>query len=135
MLSMSWPATNESSCGPGTFPRTHWSAVFAAAPGGDSAAEAALAEFCRVYWYPVYAFARRTGRQPADAQDLTQGFFAHLIDSNLLRKADPEKGRFRSFLLGCFITYLKSERQHAQALKRGGGCSLSRWTRRKWSGG
>jgi RNA polymerase sigma-70 factor (ECF subfamily) len=121
---MSWPATNESSYGSGTFPRTHWSAVVAAGGEGTPKAEAALSEFCRVYWYPLYAFARRKGHQPADAQDLTQGFFAHLIDSTLLMKADPEKGRFRSFLLGCFINYLKGEQRHAQTRKRGGGGSL-----------
>ena len=61
------------------FPLTHWSAVFAAGLGDTPRAEAALAEFCRTYWYPLYAFARRKGHQPADAQDLTQGFFAYLI--------------------------------------------------------
>lgn len=87
-------------------------------------ADLALAELCRAYWYPVYAFARRKGRQPADAQDLAQAFFSHLIESRLVRKADPEKGRFRSFLLGCFTVFLASEDQWAQALKRGGAALL-----------
>jgi RNA polymerase sigma-70 factor (ECF subfamily) len=105
----------------GSFPTTHWSAILAAGQIGGAAADAALAELCRTYWYPIYAFARRKGRQPADAQDLTQGFFAHLIETRLVRKADPEKGRFRSFLLGCFTVFLASETEQAQAQKRSGG--------------
>ena len=103
------------------FPLTHWSAVFAAGKEGTARAEAALAEFCSAYWYPLYAFARRKGHQPADAQDLTQGFFAYLIDAQLVAKANPDKGRFRSFLLGCFINFMASEKERAQTLKRGGG--------------
>jgi RNA polymerase sigma-70 factor (ECF subfamily) len=102
------------------FPVTHWSAVFAAGQEGNPKAEAALAELCHTYWYPLYAFARRKGHQPADAQDLTQSFFAFLIDAQLVVKADPGKGRFRSFLLGCFANFITSECEHAQALKRGG---------------
>jgi len=103
------------------FPPTHWSAVFAAGKEGTARAEAALAELCSAYWYPLYAFARRKGHQPADAQDLTQGFFAYLIDAQLVAKANPDKGRFRSFLLGCFIHFMASEKERAQARKRGGG--------------
>jgi RNA polymerase sigma-70 factor (ECF subfamily) len=99
---------------------THWSAVFAAGQEGSSRADAALAELCQTYWYPLYAFARRKGHQPADAQDLTQNFFVFLIDSQLVQKADPGKGRFRSFLLGCFVNFLTSEKMYSQALKRGG---------------
>ena len=102
------------------FPVTHWSAVFAAGQEGSPRADAALAELCGTYWYPLYAFARRKGHQPADAQDLTQGFFAFLIDSQLVVKADPEKGRFRSFLLGCFVNFMGSETERARAVKRGG---------------
>jgi RNA polymerase sigma-70 factor (ECF subfamily) len=102
------------------FPVTHWSAVFAAGKEGNPRADAALAELCQTYWYPLYAFARRKGHQPADAQDLTQDFFVFLIDAQLVQKADPGKGRFRSFLLGCFVNFLASERMHAQALRRGG---------------
>ena len=105
----------------GSFPATHWSAVFAAGHEGSSSAEAALAELCGAYWYPLYAFARRKGHQPADAQDLTQGFFAYLIESQLVTKANPVKGRFRCFLLGCFINFMASEQDRARALKRGGG--------------
>ena len=99
---------------------THWSAVFAAGKEGSPKAAAALAELCQIYWYPLYAFARRKGHQPADAQDLTQDFFVLFIDSQLVQKADPQKGRFRSFLLGCFVNFLACERAHSQALKRGG---------------
>ena len=103
------------------FPLTHWSAVFAAGKEGTARAEAALAEFCSAYWYPLYAFARRKGHQPADAQDLTQGFFAYLIQAQLVAKANPEKGRFRSFLLGCFINFTAADKERARTLKRGGG--------------
>ena len=80
----------------GAFPPTHWSVVLAAGHAESSAAEAALAEFCRAYWYPLYAYARRSGQTPADAQDLTQGFFGHLLQSQLLARAEAGKGRFRS---------------------------------------
>ncbi len=104
----------------GEFPLTHWSTVFAAGRDDSSRAETALAELCRTYWYPLYAFARRKGHQSADAQDLTQGFFAYLIDSTLVARADPQRGRFRSFLLSCFSHYMASEKEQAYSLKRGG---------------
>lgn len=106
------------------FPLTHWSAVFAVGRDGDSRAEAALTELCQTYWYPLYAFARRKGHAPHDAQDLTQGFFEHLISTRLVEKANPQKGRFRSFLLACFSNFLTSEQDRAQAKKRGGGRSV-----------
>ncbi len=105
----------------GEFPLTHWSAVFAAGKEADANGESALAELCSLYWFPLYAFARRKGHQPADAQDLTQGFFAYLILTRLLVKADPHRGRFRSFMLGCFGNFMASEKERAQAQKRGGG--------------
>jgi RNA polymerase sigma-70 factor (ECF subfamily) len=118
---MSGAGKDETPGASGEFPVTHWSAVFAAGKGGTPRAEAALAEFCATYWYPLYAFARRKGHQPADAQDLTQGFFAYLIEARFVAKANPEKGRFRSFLLGCFIHFMASEKERSQTLKRGGG--------------
>ena len=121
---MNQPRSGECSGLDGSFPPTHWSAVLAAGQAAGSKADAALAELCRTYWYPIYAFARRKGNQPADAQDLTQAFFAHLIETNLVRKADPQKGRFRSFLLGCFIVFLASEHQRAASQRRGGGVLL-----------
>jgi DNA-directed RNA polymerase specialized sigma24 family protein len=96
----------------------------AAGQDDGTPADTALVELCRDYWYPLYAFARRKGHQPADAQDLTQGFFTHLLEARLVRKADPHKGRFRSFLLGCFTLFLASEADRAQARKRGGGTLL-----------
>ena len=103
----------------GVFPTTHWSAIVAAGEEAGTGSEAALAELCRTYWYPIYAFARRQGRQPADAQDVTQLFFTHLIKSRLVRKADPQRGRFRSFLLGCFTAFQASDAECVQARKWG----------------
>jgi len=105
----------------GDFPLTHWSAVFAAGKDEAGRAEAALAELCGAYWFPLYAFARRNGHQPADAQDLAQGFLAYLIDARLVAKANPVQGRFRSFLLGCFNHFMASEKERARAQKRGNG--------------
>ncbi len=105
----------------GAFPATHWSTVLAA--GGDStgAAGEALERLCRAYWYPLYAFARRSGHPPTDARDLTQGFFAELIEHRLVARADSDRGRFRTFLLVAFKRFLVSEHRAASAQKRGGG--------------
>jgi len=105
------------------FLTTQWSMVLAA---GDSAAAGsyeALNDLCSQYWYPVYAFARRRGASVEDAQDQVQGFFSHLLERGTLKGADPERGRFRSFLLGAFKLYLSDERNRAAAQKRGGGSS------------
>jgi RNA polymerase sigma-70 factor (ECF subfamily) len=103
------------------FVTTHWSVVLAAGADASQAGRHALEQLCRAYWPPVYAYARRTGYTPEDARDLTQGFFARLIEMESLSRADPERGRFRSFLLGAFKHFLAHERDRAQALKRGGG--------------
>jgi RNA polymerase sigma-70 factor (ECF subfamily) len=105
----------------GVFPGTHWSVVLAA---GGEAGNAALAELCGTYWYPIYAFARRQGYQPADAEDLAQSFFAHLIEARLVEKADPRRGRFRSFLLACFTHFMESQKTCSRAMKRGGACPV-----------
>jgi RNA polymerase sigma factor (sigma-70 family) len=81
---------------------------------------AALAELCRIYWYPIYVFARRRGYSPEDAQDLTQGFFLHLLEHRALTTVDRLKGKFRSFLLASFHNYLSVEAHRARCLKRGG---------------
>jgi RNA polymerase sigma-70 factor (ECF subfamily) len=81
----------------------------------------ALAELCRIYWYPLYAYARRLGQSAEDAQDMTQEFFARLIEKQWLNHADPDRGRFRSFLLSSFKHFLASEWHKARAVKRGGG--------------
>ena len=91
--------------------------------GTDSSPEArrALEELCRCYWYPLYAYARRRGQGPEDAEDLVQGFFARLIEQHLLKGLQREGGRFRSFLLTCFIRFMNDARDHARRIKRGGG--------------
>lgn len=105
----------------GQFTTTHWSVVLAAGQSGSPASASALEQLCRAYWYPLYAFVRRLGHSPADAQDLTQGFFAYLLEHHLVARADREAGRFRSFLLGSLKHFLAHEHERATALKRGGG--------------
>jgi len=112
---------DESRSGSGAFPATHWSLVLAVGGENSGAAGEALEQLCRAYWYPLYAFARRLGHPPADAQDLTQGFFAELIERRLVTRADADRGRFRTFLLGAFKRSMLSERRAAAAQKRGGG--------------
>lgn len=90
----------------------------------DPRAQEALSRLCQVYWYPLYAYIRRRGYGPQDAQDLTQGFFAHLLERNALAKADPNRGRFRNFLLTSLRHFLANERARAAAEKRGGGGAL-----------
>ncbi len=87
---------------------------------GDQA-HSALSELCRIYWRPIFFFLRRQGHSPHDAQDLTQGFFAHLIESRAYARADREKGRFRSFLLGALKHFVAHARAHERTQKRGGG--------------
>jgi RNA polymerase sigma factor (sigma-70 family) len=86
----------------------------------DEAARKALATFSEAYWPPLYTFVRRRGYPPADAQDLIQGFFVHLFEQNTLSRADKEKGRLRTFLLGSLQNFLLKERERIRALKRGG---------------
>ena len=92
-----------------------------AAQDDTGAGKAALAKLCQQYWYPLYAFARRRGYSPHDAQDLTQGFFLQILENRTFARADQLKGKFRSFLLACFQNYLLVEVQRARSLKRGGG--------------
>lgn len=103
------------------FTTTHWSVVLAANEGGSGRAQAALSQLCRTYWYPLYAFVRRKGHGPHDAQDLTQGFFAQLLEKNYVAQADRERGRFRTFLLTALTHFLSDEWDRSQRLKRGGG--------------
>ncbi len=103
------------------FATTHWSVVLAAGQGSVPSAEAALEKLCRTYWFPLYAFARRQGNSPEDAQDLTQDFFARLLEKKYLAKADPERGKFRTFLLGSLKNFLVNDWKRAGRLKRGGG--------------
>ena len=103
------------------FAATHWSVVLAAAFGDSSEAAAALEALCRQYWYPLYAFVRRQGWAPADAEDLAQGFFATLLEHNSLQHADPQRGRFRTFLLASLKNFMAKQWQRQHTLKRGGG--------------
>jgi RNA polymerase sigma-70 factor (ECF subfamily) len=105
------------------FASTRWSLVAAAGNRDSPESAEALATLCRLYWYPIYAYARRRLPMPEDAQDLTQEFFARLLEKEYLRQADPQRGRFRSFLLTAFKHFLAKERERANAQKRGGGRS------------
>lgn len=100
---------------------TRWSMVVSAREGDDREAKAALSDLCEAYWLPLYAYARRGGRSPEDAEDLTQAFFARLITKDLFSKADEKRGKLRSFLLGAFKNFLSDEWDKSRARKRGGG--------------
>jgi RNA polymerase sigma-70 factor (ECF subfamily) len=103
------------------FETTRWSLVLAAVSGGPSAgADEALATLCETYWYPLYAFLRSRGHSAEDAQDLTQSFFARLLEKQTIRHADPARGRFRSFLLASLKNFAANERDRAGASRRGG---------------
>ena len=103
------------------FTATHWSVVLAAGKASSPQAEAALARLCQTYWYPLYAFIRRKGHDPHEAQDLTQEFFARFLQKNYLASVEPRKGKFRSFLLAALKHFLANEWDRRQAFKRGGG--------------
>ena len=103
------------------FATTHWSIVLDAGHESSPDCETALASLCETYWYPLYAYARRRGSSPDDAKDLTQGFFARLLEKKSLHSADQTRGRFRSFLLTIFKRFMASEHDRSQAQKRGGG--------------
>ena len=104
--------------GAAAFTTTHWSVVLAA-QGSTPAAQAALDKLCRTYWRPIYGFVRRRGVGPEDAKDLTQGFFALLLERRDLNKVRQEKGRLRSYLLTSLKHFLIDERNRAMAIKRG----------------
>jgi RNA polymerase sigma factor (sigma-70 family) len=108
------------------FPTTHWSAVLASRGTDPASAQSALETLCRAYWYPLYAYVRRNGHAPQDAEDSTQAFFLHLLGHDFLRNVTPEKGRFRSFLLASLKRFMAGEWRKEHALKRGG-------TQRAWS--
>jgi len=106
------------------FATTHWSVVLAAGQSADKQASEALEQLCRAYWYPLYAYVRREGYNPTDAQDLTQGFFARLLAHDSLAQVGPQKGKFRSFLLAALRHFLSDQRDRARAVKRGGGAEV-----------
>ena len=105
---------------PRVFATTHWSVVLAAGQGESAPAQRALETLCRAYWYPVYAYVRRKGYRPEEAQDLTQEFFAQLIAKDHFRLADRNKGKFRGFLLSTLDYFLAREWSRAHRQKRGG---------------
>jgi RNA polymerase sigma-70 factor (ECF subfamily) len=100
---------------------TRWSLVLEAQRGGDTGAHDALAELCRLYWFPVYAYIRHRGNSAHDAEDLTQGFFANLLERRSLDAVSEGKGRLRTFILTVVSRYLANEYHKAQTEKRGGG--------------
>jgi RNA polymerase sigma-70 factor (ECF subfamily) len=107
--------------GPRAFVTTHWSVVMTAGRADTARARDALARLCQTYWHPLYAYVRRLGHSPHDAQDLTQEFFARLLARNFLAGVDESRGRFRSYLLTSFKHFLANEWDKARAQKRGGG--------------
>src|SRR6185369_13762059 len=107
-----------------TFATTHWSVVLQAGTPDSAAAAEALETLCRTYWYPLYAYVRRQGHSPEDAQDLTQHFFAELVSRKDLVRVDRSKGRFRTFLLACLKHLLAKEWRDKRTLKRGGAFQI-----------
>ncbi len=106
------------------FLTTRWSVVLASSAADETHRRAALEELCARYWYPLYAYVRRTGRDADQAADLTQEFFARLLAGDELRRVDPARGRFRNWLLTVLQHFLASEREKQRAEKRGGGRAL-----------
>lgn len=113
-------ASSNSTANHAVFAATRWTQVFLAREGNSTEARNALGELCRTYWYPLYAFIRRSGYTREDAQDLAQEFFARLLARDWLAQVDQSKGRFRSFLLATLKHFLANELDKARAIKRGG---------------
>jgi RNA polymerase sigma factor (sigma-70 family) len=117
-------AANESSeqfQGAGTFNTTHWSVVLEAGQNESPRSASALEKLCQTYWYPLYTYVRRYGHNRQDAEDLTQDFFTRLLGKNYVAKADRDRGKFRTFLLGSLKNFMLNEWKRAGRLKRGGG--------------
>lgn len=112
---MNWPQSGAN------FATTRWSMVLQAARGEEAPAPRALEELCTAYWFPLYAFIRRQGWEPQDAEDLTQDFFARILEKRMLANVGPEKGRFRTFLMVCAKRFLANEHKRRNTAKRGGG--------------
>lgn len=111
--------------GPSDFPTTRWTLVVAAGDPQRTEARSALVSLCDGYWYPLYAYVRRRGYPAEQAQDLTQEFFVRVLNGRYLDRADPEKGRFRAFMLTSLKFFLADEADRDRAQKRGGGHLLS----------
>lgn len=114
-------AATAPAAGGSAFPVTQWSMVLRAGTNTDTHARAALESLCRRYWYPLYTFVRRQGREHHEAEDCTQEFLAQLLAADRLQRARPERGRFRTFLLSGLRNFLTSEWRRTQTAKRGGG--------------
>lgn len=114
-------APSTSGASPAAFPHTRWSVVLAAARTPSPESAAALETLCRAYWYPLYAYVRRCGQSPHDAQDLTQEFFRLLLEKRWLADAEREKGRLRTFLITACKHFIAKEWRRAKAQRRGGG--------------
>ena len=110
--------------GPASFATTQWTIVLAAAGAGSTAADAALAQLCQRYWYPLYAYVRRCGNSTHAAEDLTQEYFARLLHKKTLADVDRDKGKFRSFLLATLKHFLANEYDRAHTVKRGGNRAI-----------
>jgi RNA polymerase sigma factor (sigma-70 family) len=117
--------TNHTVAGGSAFPTTWWTLVVAAADASRPEARSALVSLCEGYWYPLYAYVRRRGYPADQAQDLTQEFFIRVMQGQYLDRADPEKGRFRAFILTSLKFFLADEADRSRAQKRGGGKVLS----------
>lgn len=106
------------------FRPTRWSLIVALRGGTEPERRKALDELCTAYWYPLYAYARRRGCSPEDAADVTQSFFGHLLDKEIFNRADPDRGKLRTFLLTLMQRFLRDDWRKQQRLKRGGGVPL-----------
>jgi RNA polymerase sigma factor (sigma-70 family) len=114
----------DSSSQPKSFPTTLWTVVLHAGQDDTGQVRAALAQLCEAYWYPLYSFVRRRGYSAHDAEDLTQAFFARVLEKRGLERIDPERGRFRTFLLASLKNFLANDWDKANAQKRGGGQTI-----------
>ncbi|MBL8814895.1 MAG: sigma-70 family RNA polymerase sigma factor [Planctomyces sp.] len=110
--------------GPRQFSTTHWSVIVAAGASEQADAVAALEVLCRAYWSPLYEYARRKGYSPDNAADMTQAFFAVMLEKHYLKSADQSRGRFRTFLLTAFQRFLCNQSDREKAIKRGGSHSI-----------
>src|SRR5262245_22119311 len=122
-----WSATPRIERRQGEFTTSHWSVVLQAGQDSTSAAASALERLCGSYWYPLYAYARRQGHGPEDGKDLTQQFFAGFLEKKYFGLANPERGRFRCFLLASFKHFLANEYNRNHAAKRGGRHTFVSW--------
>ena len=118
------PRSSEAPARQGVFATTHWSVILAATRSDTTRAQAALARLCQTYWYPLYAYVRRRGYEAHDAQDLTQEFFARLLEHKWLAQADRARGRFRTFLLSAMGHFLANEWDKTRTQKRGGAVEI-----------